>query len=386
MAEKCFLCGGRVVNGICTECGMDNKKTDNTYKSRINRNDCEEQPMTHVHEQGQVKRYQNPGMNQPRKPEVKVSPETKAETKQEQKTEAAYKPASFSSYKPTQGRTSVYQSGGNKSGITFLVMIVIIGVVLAVIGYSENRKTSVHSSIVEEYPDTDNVEDYYYDYDSSYDPYQYTTKELSPEGTSWQDDLQAGSYVVGLDIPEGEYLVQGGAGMELEVNDKDSRIYLSESFGLEEYQASEVGDVRLFDGARVFVRGGSTLAFTTENARVDILRKGQENPMTDSFTVAGIAVAGEDFPEGTYDIIAEGEEFGFVSYQIPPKEGEDYGYSCYILMDKYQDSEYPEYCAEFKNAVMPAGTRLEAEEMTLRLVPSERIESENYAEFYMNCN
>lgn len=43
----CFLCGGRVRNGICTECGMDNRKSDDSY--RLNTGECDREPLTHVH-------------------------------------------------------------------------------------------------------------------------------------------------------------------------------------------------------------------------------------------------------------------------------------------------------------------------------------------------
>lgn len=31
MGKQCSLCGGKLRNGICTECGMDNRKSDRTY-------------------------------------------------------------------------------------------------------------------------------------------------------------------------------------------------------------------------------------------------------------------------------------------------------------------------------------------------------------------
>ena len=42
MAGKCILCGGKLRNGICTECGMDNNKSDAAYRSQVNRSQCED--------------------------------------------------------------------------------------------------------------------------------------------------------------------------------------------------------------------------------------------------------------------------------------------------------------------------------------------------------
>ena len=46
--KRCSLCGGKLnSNGICTECGLDNNKSDKNY--RINQSECDHEPLTHVH-------------------------------------------------------------------------------------------------------------------------------------------------------------------------------------------------------------------------------------------------------------------------------------------------------------------------------------------------
>ena len=46
--KRCTLCGGKLdSNGICKECGLDNKKNDKNY--RVNQSSCDGQPLTHVH-------------------------------------------------------------------------------------------------------------------------------------------------------------------------------------------------------------------------------------------------------------------------------------------------------------------------------------------------
>ena len=32
--KRCTLCGGKLVNGICQECGLDNRKSDSRYQTR----------------------------------------------------------------------------------------------------------------------------------------------------------------------------------------------------------------------------------------------------------------------------------------------------------------------------------------------------------------
>ena len=47
--KRCSLCGGKLNSDmICTECGLDNTKSDKNY--RINQSDCDHMPLTHVHD------------------------------------------------------------------------------------------------------------------------------------------------------------------------------------------------------------------------------------------------------------------------------------------------------------------------------------------------
>lgn len=42
MRKRCDLCGGKLRNGICMECGMDNRKTDEKYKYHANKSSVSE--------------------------------------------------------------------------------------------------------------------------------------------------------------------------------------------------------------------------------------------------------------------------------------------------------------------------------------------------------
>ena len=48
--KRCTLCGGKLdSHGVCKECGLDNNKNDKNY--RVNQSSCDNQPLTHVHEE-----------------------------------------------------------------------------------------------------------------------------------------------------------------------------------------------------------------------------------------------------------------------------------------------------------------------------------------------
>ena len=50
MKKTCSLCGGKLKDGVCTECGMDNRKSDELYKDVLNQSDCMNMKFSHVHE------------------------------------------------------------------------------------------------------------------------------------------------------------------------------------------------------------------------------------------------------------------------------------------------------------------------------------------------
>ena len=63
--KRCSLCGGKLnSNGICTECGLDNNKSDKNY--RINQSECDHEPLTHVHYGKNEKPEKQPKPNTPR--------------------------------------------------------------------------------------------------------------------------------------------------------------------------------------------------------------------------------------------------------------------------------------------------------------------------------
>lgn len=49
--RRCSLCGGKLVNNKCVECGLDNSKSDTSY--RVNESKCTHEPLTHVHHEAE---------------------------------------------------------------------------------------------------------------------------------------------------------------------------------------------------------------------------------------------------------------------------------------------------------------------------------------------
>lgn len=369
MKNTCSLCGGRLKNGVCTECGMDNRKSDELYKEVLNQSDCENMKFSHVHENGKAKSYQSPKMNQTRKREEK---------KQKDFTEStdAYTPRTF---------VQNQKQGKKSAGLILTVGLVIVGVVIFMAnGMLRDSAVSEPEVIWDEsFPEEDfsMEEDTFPD---EYDPFAFVEEELNPEGEVWEQELAAGMYVVGMDIPEGEYILTGEEGSSYGVFDREHSLTDRRSFG-EEEQIFQVEGIKLFQGALVCVDGFYPVKFSTENAQLQDMGSKEANPLTETYEFSGTAVAGEDFPEGTYDVYAVGDEFGIfqfsldlvrVDYTVP--------FSFSTLMEKYPTEEYPEYCSVYKNVVLPKGAVLESETLQLQLVPSPEITTTEYISFYDN--
>lgn len=69
MKKSCTLCGGKLKDGICTECGMDNRKSDEMYQKALNQSDCKNMRLSHVHTDKKAEPYESSVINQARRQE-----------------------------------------------------------------------------------------------------------------------------------------------------------------------------------------------------------------------------------------------------------------------------------------------------------------------------
>ena len=165
MAGKCILCGGKLRNGICTECGMDNNKTDAAYRAQLNSSQCEGAPLTHVHGENNTEPYNRPVLNRSRQQGSSSSAQSGNTAKKEQGANTSprkYTPdnkntrnaGNFNSYREMSkgpgslgGSSFTRKQGGNKAGLTVVAVAVIAGIILVSIGYA--NKTEVSSITAE---------------------------------------------------------------------------------------------------------------------------------------------------------------------------------------------------------------------------------------------
>ena len=388
MKNTCSLCGGKLKDGICTECGMNNQKSDEMYRDRLNRSKYDHtsmESMSHVHTEQGVKQYRRPALNENRttgttkteNPRQKAGTAPKngarAWTFTQQVGSRRYQSTDFKNIKNLSSASGGRKSKPSKTIVLVAVMILVI--ILAMAGLS------VFSSVRENMGGGGTVVSYNYDYNN-------IQEALPATGEHWDNQLPAGMYMVGIDMPEGEYTVTGPEGSSFEVHDNTHSIYRREAFGTEEYEIEQAEGIPLFTGALVCVDGMNPVSFVSENAQTQDLENRTPNPVTETVEVNGTMTAGTDFPAGTYDIEAAGEDFGYITYEVPYEdpysEGEQSYYSFGVMMEKNPTSEYPAYCSVYKNVVLPEGAVVDTEGYLCRLVPSNGIVSEDYDGFYNN--
>lgn len=387
MKNQCILCGGKLQGGVCTECGLDNRKSDKMYRNVLNHSECKEQELTHVHEDNVE--------DMSSETEGKRESDEKAE-KHHQFAAAAQKAAetfrlSQSPSRPYTARRFSARTSGNKNTALMIagaLFVIGLGCYSAISNeedsFTDNANYPVYGE-GEDAPDFDSEEDFNWDYDENYNPYEGIEEELEEVGEHWEQQLPAGVYVVGVDIPEGEYTLNGQEGSSFGVFDKTHGVFVNESFGVGEYKINGASGVELFAGAIVCVDGFHEVAFLTDNGQVQELSARLSNPLTETCQVSGEAVAGVDFPAGTYDIAATGGEFGSLYVESRARTEEDpYPFSIGTLLEENPTDEYPEYCSVYRNVVLPEGAVITTEGFTASLTPSPGIISEDYAAFYEN--
>lgn len=346
MRKRCYLCGGKLANNICTECGLDNSKTDKDYV--MGRSGCEES-LTHVHSG-----YEEPtaGKTMTREAKQQLKDEIRRRTQKEK----------------IQRRTQKEKSGSRgKMAILLIVIILMIGVfgTFGTYIYDEIRYTyeAWESDDMDSYEETD------------YDPYSWVTRELSENGEYYEISLEAGVYKGGVHIPEGEYVIEANSGEgSITLDDEENGIYVNYYFGEEsEYAVESVEGFRVYRGAIIEIENQVSLHFQTENAQMDLTQI--PNPNTESKTLSEKFTVGKDIPAGVYDVkCVEGS--GIFDYNIDRSED----YSSYE--GKLIGANSSSFAETYRNIVLPEGTEVEISGMTVTLTPSEYIESEDYDSFY----
>lgn len=370
--KRCSLCGGKLNSrGICTECGLDNSKSDKNY--RINRSDCDGMPLTHVHEEKEKHR-----------------PDRKADHREINHKETNHKKRDYGKqgYRMNESdmtgkkRRKHVQTPDITNRRRPLKIVILAIIVIAVLGnlYEEHKydiEYAVGDAVQGVFQDTGDQKTNDTD-ETDYDHYQYVTREIPKEGESADYELASGNYVAGVEIPEGIYTVTPQDDYDtVQIDDPENSIYLYE---YTEGKKDKIKDIRLYRGAHLTLNCRTTVKLHTDNAQdVEAMETaGQSNPLTESVDIKGqkTLTAGRDLEPGIYDL-SRVSGAGNVDVIIYSDEQEEINSWSQCLSEDGIDGETFHYLVIPENATMEV-----PEDLKIRLTPSEQIASTDYYGFY----
>lgn len=370
--KRCSLCGGKLNSrGICTECGLDNSKSDKNY--RINRSDCDGMPLTHVHEEKE-----------------KYRPDRKADHREINHKETNHKKRDYGKqgYRMNESdmtgkkRRKHVQTPDITNRRRPLKIVILAIIVIAVLGnlYEEHKydiEYAVGDAVQGVFQDTGDQKTNDTD-ETDYDHYQYVTREIPKEGESADYELASGNYVAGVEIPEGIYTVTPQDDYDtVQIDDPENSIYLYE---YTEGKKDKIKDIRLYKGAHLTLNCRTTVKLHTDNAQdVEAMETaGQSNPLTESVDIKGqkTLTAGRDLEPGIYDL-SRVSGAGNVDVIIYSDEQEEINSWSQCLSEDGIDGETFHYLVIPENATMEV-----SEDLKIRLTPSEQIASTDYSGFY----
>jgi len=370
--KRCSLCGGKLnSSGICTECGLDNSKSDKNY--RINRSDCDGMPLTHVHEEKEKHR-----------------PDRKADHREINHKETNHKKRDYGKqgYRMNESdmtgkkRRKHVQTPDITNRRRPLKIVILAIIVIAVLGnlYEEHKydiEYAIGDAVQGVFQDTGDQKTNDTD-ETDYDHYQYVTREIPKEGESADYELASGNYVAGVEIPEGIYTVTPQDDYDtVQIDDPENSIYLYE---YTEGKKDKIKDIRLYKGAHLTLNCRTTVKLHTDNAQdVEAMETaGQSNPLTESVDIKGqkTLTAGRNLEPGIYDL-SRVSGAGNVDVIIYSDEQEEINSWSQCLSEDGIDGE------TFHYLVIPENATLEvSEDLKIRLTPSEQIASTDYYGFY----
>ena len=370
--KRCSLCGGKLNSrGICTECGLDNSKSDKNY--RINRSDCDGMPLTHVHEEKEKHR-----------------PDRKADHREINHKGTNHKKRDYGKqgYRMNESdmtgkkRRKHVQTPDITNRRRPLKIVILAIIVIAVLGnlYEEHKydiEYAVGDAVQGVFQDTGDQKTNDTD-ETDYDHYQYVTREIPKEGESADYELASGNYVAGVEIPEGIYTVTPQDDYDtVQIDDPENSIYLYE---YTEGKKDKIEDIRLYKGAHLTLNCRTTVKLHTDNAQdVEAMETaGQSNPLTESVDIKGqkTLTAGRDLEPGIYDL-SRVSGAGNVDVIIYSDEQEEINSWSQCLSEDGIDGETFHYLVIPENATMEV-----SEDLKIRLTPSEQIASTDYYGFY----
>lgn len=376
--DRCYLCGAKLHNGYCKDCGFDNQRSQK-IRYRLNES---EKTQKHKKTQQNIKVKTNPTIYRGKAGKgFQLDKIKRIENNKIKRVE---------NKKSAGGKIAVFILLG--IGCVMIISLVSVGIELY------HSYEVQESDVTVEY--TDEPVDGYYNPDEwegsepsgklvlteRSDSYEFVERELNPQGEGYVSYIEYGEYIVGSQIPEGTYTIRLKEGNGyVNIDDVENSIYLWQDFGTNtEYDEILVWqDVRLYEGAIVQVSDNMQLEFESENAQMEDLKM-MENPLGQEETFlleeGETLVAGEDFEPGVYDTaISSTDGWGLLYIKTTTTDpyAEDGYFENQIWLEDYNVGN----C--YHNLYIPEGSEIYIESFDpVVFIPSEEIADIDYTDYY----
>lgn len=399
--DRCYLCGAKLQNGYCKECGLDNRRSQK-IRYRLNESNATKKNDSFEEMAEEQRETETRNIQKYKAAQQRAWSKTggagqwkKAGTRQTMQKGTAgggfrleralnfEKKKNMNGEKGISRKTAAFMIGG--IGFVVLMIALMYSAMEADLSYyGETNMTVEYSeesgsgfSEPEESGELVALEDPH--------SYEFVSRELDESGDTYIEELEYGEYIVGSQIPEGIYTIRlkEGSGY-VNVDDAENTIYLWQDFGTDtKYdELLEWQDVRLYEGAIVEISDNVTLEFSSENAQTSDLKM-KENPNVEecafSLETEDKIVAGKDFEPGVYDVsIPEWNGWGVLYLKVKTTDpyDEDGYYETSIWLDGGASGK------TYHNLYLSDGAEIYIEGDPAEFVPSEKIADIDYKEYY----
>lgn len=353
--QKCSLCGGRVINGRCEDCGMpipperrDTLRGESAHYHRVN----DEDVLHRVRPRGS-------------RPAVSGYAE-------EERTAHLHDSGTDRHEAPRAVVRTAKRTGTAAWSLITAVLFLLLPALYLLL--QRSTSTSTHVSAL---PAEEQVTEAY---SNAYDDLRGT---VPAAGADWDGDLTAGLYTVGQDLPEGTYTIQcaeGNTSIDLHIVSDEYGVEIYEDLSSNGYDAidSERDDVPLPAGTVLFLTGNGTLYFHSSNAQVDALpTETAPNPLVGdaAYTLSGsdeslYLLVGEDLEPGVYDVTCTAGT-GYFSFVLPMQNTRTMYCSAWLYGD-------PDYVDTLRHITLTEDTEVTLSnysdmDFTVTLTPSETV-------------
>lgn len=351
--KRCYLCGGKLVKGVCVDCGLDNYRNDRK-SFQLNTTTAE---------------FALDG-----KALERDSTETVSQDVQKNDTKLEYTFQNKKQNQQVRKKAKDSVEGNKHSPLrlikTFFIAIIVITLLPFIVRFFvRGYYTFKNRYDIQTTQDSVSVK--------THDFYERASYQLSEEGEHFELELTPGNYKIGVHIPEGIYSLEleEGSGLCREIA-KDNNIHVS--WWLSDYEKSlkdgavqSVDDVHLYQNGYLIIDEGLKVRLTSDSAQMNKMIPQIENTVIDQVAVKEETqyIAGTDFPVGVYDLKSEE---GFTGIKVEYGENRD----SYWVNNKEVEG--------YKNIYLPEGAVVTGGIKASILVPVEMIESEDFTSYYEN--